>query len=150
VRERDHANAEALEDGEQLDVRADAGRALERDEQRDLGVGERRVDLGGGATQRDLGRLRGLALDRLELEQGRAERRLCDLGPDVDRQHLYVHAACARFEDPALAPVARDALLAELPVAQEQQDRKVVVRVDDDGVLMQLTGVHVFRHYCPA
>ena len=135
VRERDHAHAEPVEDREQLDVGADPRRSLERDEQRDLPVGERRVDVGAGAAERDLGRLRRLALERLELEQRRAQRRLRDLRRDVDRQHLHVHAAGARLGNPALAPVALRALIAELAVPQEQEHRQVVVRVDDDGVL---------------
>ena len=116
------------------------GRALERDEQRDPAVGERRVDLGAGPAERDLGRLRGLALERLELQQRRAQRRLGDLRRDVDRQHLHVDAARARLRHPVLAPVARESLVAQLAVSQQEQDGQVVVRVDDDGVLMKLAG----------
>ena len=71
MRERDHPHAEPVKHREQLDVRPDPLRALERDEQRDSPVGERRVDLRAGPAQRHLGRLCRLALEHLQLQQRR-------------------------------------------------------------------------------
>ena len=107
-----------MEDGEQLDVGSDPGRAFERDDQCDSPVGQRGVDLGACAAERDLGRLGGFALECLELQQRRAERRLRDLGRDIDREHLNADAAGARLGNPVLAPVAVRPLVAKLAIAQ--------------------------------
>ena len=141
VRERHHPHAEAVDDREQLDVAADPLRALERDDERDLAVAQRGIDLASASAERHLRRLRRLALDQLELEQRRAQRRLRHLGRDVDRQHLNVDTAGASLGHPVLAPVTLGALRAEAAIPEQQEDGEVVVRVDDDGVAMDVVRV---------
>ena len=102
---------------------------------------KRGIDLAAAPAERHLRRLCGLALDQLDLEQRRAQRRLRHLGRDVDRQHLHVDAAGASLGHPALAPVAPRALRAQLAIPQQQQDGQVVVGVDDDGVPVDLVRV---------
>ena len=119
MRERDHPHAEPVEQREQLDVRPDPLRALERDEQSDPPVVDCHIDLRAGPAELHLRRLRRLAFEGLELEERRAQRSLRDLRRDIDRKHLHVDAARARLGNPTLAPVAVRTLLADPAVAGE-------------------------------
>src|SRR6266852_402328 len=94
--ERDHPNAELVEDLEDALVRPESKRALHRDDERDLRVVQGGVDLRTGSADRNIAHIElGLALERRDLPQRLSQVRLRDLRIAVERADLDVDAACA-------------------------------------------------------
>src|SRR5262249_39690836 len=104
VGEREDADAEIEEELDDALVRPQCTGSLERDDERDLPVGDGFVDVGSREADLDLAGVQPyLAFQRGELIQGRTKLCLWYLGLAVQRADLHIDAAVAQFRKPASA-----------------------------------------------